>query len=188
VIQGDILKLGRVAFKIRELTLSNKRGEDTEGVPEMIDIDYYDKEKGYEDVSEKEKFCRICFVPDEEEDNPLFCPCDCSGSMRYIHFSCLKQWLNNRMTGRSTNFSYTFNLKNLECELCKVNLPERFKFRGKCFSFLEFPKFAPPYVIFDILRKESKKTRGTIFVINDQRCTHFETELQTKYYNRPRVR
>lgn len=64
------------------------------------------------------------------------------------------------MSGRSTNFSYTFNLKNLECELCKVNLPERFKFRNRCYSFLEFPKFSPPYVIFDILRKESKKTRG----------------------------
>ena len=29
--------------------------------------------------------CRICLMEDNEIDNPLFCPCKCSGSMRYIH-------------------------------------------------------------------------------------------------------
>ena len=80
--------MGRVAFKIRELNLGNKKTEEIEGVPEIPDIDYTDKEKGLEPLEEKDRFCRICFVPDEDEENPLFCPCDCSGSMRYIHFFC----------------------------------------------------------------------------------------------------
>ena len=36
--------------------------------------------------------CRICLGEDNEVDNPLFAPCKCSGSMRFIHHLCLKQW------------------------------------------------------------------------------------------------
>lgn len=32
-----------------------------------------------------EPVCRICLCEDNEEDNPLFAPCKCSGSMRLIH-------------------------------------------------------------------------------------------------------
>lgn len=33
--------------------------------------------------------CRICQLPGDKEDS-LFSPCRCSGSVRYIHQSCLK--------------------------------------------------------------------------------------------------
>jgi hypothetical protein len=34
----------------------------------------------------KEKpVCRICLMEDNEEDNPLFAPCKCAGSMGMIH-------------------------------------------------------------------------------------------------------
>ena len=155
--QGDIFKLGRVAIKIRELTLGPNKCEDVEGVPEL---DYTDKDAEKQGETKAEKICRICFVPDEDEDNPLFCPCDCSGSMKFIHFECQKQWLKSKMTGKQTPWSYTFNLKTQECELCKTHLPERFQYRKKCFTFQEFPEYEAPYIIFDILRKESKKTRG----------------------------
>ena len=34
-------------------------------------------------------FCRICQMQGDDRD-PLFSPCRCSGSLRYIHGSCLK--------------------------------------------------------------------------------------------------
>ena len=36
--------------------------------------------------------CRICFGGEDESDNPLFSPCKCAGSMKYIHFKCLRDW------------------------------------------------------------------------------------------------
>lgn len=33
--------------------------------------------------------CRICQLPGDMVD-PLFSPCRCSGSLRFIHYSCLK--------------------------------------------------------------------------------------------------
>lgn len=48
--------------------------------------------------------CRICHC-ESEPGNPLMTPCYCSGSLKYVHQSCLQQWL----TASETN----------SCELCK---------------------------------------------------------------------
>eukprot|EP00834_Sanchytrium_tribonematis_P003785 NODE_159_length_15043_cov_0.440444.p2 type:complete len:960 gc:universal NODE_159_length_15043_cov_0.440444:12697-9818(-) len=40
---------------------------------------------------ENQPFCRICRGSDEEEI--LYQPCKCNGSVRFIHQSCLQQWL-----------------------------------------------------------------------------------------------
>jgi E3 ubiquitin-protein ligase DOA10 len=44
------------------------------------------------DDEEHETVCRICRMP-AEPDNPLYHPCRCSGSIRYVHSSCLSLWL-----------------------------------------------------------------------------------------------
>lgn len=44
------------------------------------------------DDDELETVCRICRMP-AEADNPLYHPCRCSGSIRYVHSSCLNVWL-----------------------------------------------------------------------------------------------
>lgn len=50
--------------------------------------------------------CRICHC-EADLDNPLLSPCFCSGSLKYVHQSCLRQWL----TASDTR----------SCELCKFN-------------------------------------------------------------------
>ena len=37
-------------------------------------------------------FCRIC-MDSSETESKLIKPCDCSGSQMYIHFHCLKSWI-----------------------------------------------------------------------------------------------
>ncbi|KDQ12990.1 hypothetical protein BOTBODRAFT_399709 [Botryobasidium botryosum FD-172 SS1] len=48
--------------------------------------------------------CRICSGP-AEHDAPLFYPCKCSGTIRYIHQECLKTWLEHS--------------KKKHCDVCK---------------------------------------------------------------------
>jgi len=48
--------------------------------------------------------CRICF----ETHTPLYYPCKCNGSIKYIHEECLFQWLESREDNR-----------DIQCELCK---------------------------------------------------------------------
>ncbi|KAF7269078.1 E3 ubiquitin-protein ligase MARCHF8 [Rhynchophorus ferrugineus] len=50
--------------------------------------------------------CRICHC-EADTENPLLSPCYCSGSLKYVHQNCLRQWLAASDT-RS-------------CELCKFN-------------------------------------------------------------------
>ncbi|KAF9460561.1 hypothetical protein BDZ94DRAFT_1197761 [Collybia nuda] len=42
--------------------------------------------------AEEQDTCRICSAPAEDEQ-PLFHPCKCSGTIRYIHQDCLTTWL-----------------------------------------------------------------------------------------------
>lgn len=48
----------------------------------------------------EEIFCRVCY----KKDGVLIQPCNCKGSMAYIHSSCLGRWLENSL--------------NHECEIC----------------------------------------------------------------------
>ncbi|RPD64449.1 hypothetical protein L226DRAFT_484485 [Lentinus tigrinus ALCF2SS1-7] len=43
-------------------------------------------------MQEEQDTCRICSAP-AEPDQPLFHPCKCSGTIRYIHQDCLTEWL-----------------------------------------------------------------------------------------------
>lgn len=69
--------------------------------------------------------CRICYGNEEEER--LLAPCKCSGSVQYIHESCLLTWLRS-----SAN----------HCELCKLQYQFQRKFKlskdvcVKTFSFV----------------------------------------------------
>ena len=33
--------------------------------------------------------CRICLGEEQLEDDPLFSPCKCAGTMSYVHLKCL---------------------------------------------------------------------------------------------------
>ena len=51
--------------------------------------------------------CRICHCEAEPGSAPLISPCACSGTLRYVHQSCLQQWIKSANTK--------------SCELCKLN-------------------------------------------------------------------
>ena len=67
--------------------------------------------------------CRICLSEDNEPDNPLFTPCKCAGTMRFIHLNCLQEWLTSKKVTRESSYVKTYYWKNLECELCKTVFP-----------------------------------------------------------------
>ena len=57
-----------------------------------------------EEDDEEEVVCRICRM-EGEDDWPLFFPCKCSGSIKYVHQDCLQTWMKHS--------------KITSCELCK---------------------------------------------------------------------
>jgi len=59
----------------------------------------------------EEKMCRICYENDEDMSK-LLSPCACSGSIKYIHDHCLREWIKTK----------NIRMKNYECELCHKKL------------------------------------------------------------------
>ncbi|KAK4685555.1 hypothetical protein P7C73_g4592, partial [Tremellales sp. Uapishka_1] len=75
--------------------------------PNNVDVDggiKQEEEEELKDVHDEvdERQCRICFcgVEEELELGRLISPCLCSGSMRYVHVSCINTW---RGTGTNKN-------------------------------------------------------------------------------------
>jgi hypothetical protein len=78
--------------------------------------------------------CRICYEGGSAEKGSLIFPCHCIGSVKYIHDSCLKKWIENNV----------MNERKLrpECELCKykyhMKFSSQFKFsRAKLINMMK---------------------------------------------------
>ncbi|KXS21420.1 hypothetical protein M427DRAFT_142474 [Gonapodya prolifera JEL478] len=56
---------------------------------------------------DEEEFCRVCRAG--TEDSPLYHPCKCSGSMRYVHQECLEEWLSHSGKKNCEICGHTFN-------------------------------------------------------------------------------
>ena len=50
--------------------------------------------------------CRICFQSESDINNPLIAPCKCSGTMKYIHLSCLKNSVNLKINKKNNNNNF----------------------------------------------------------------------------------
>ncbi|KAL7870079.1 hypothetical protein AOLI_G00140670 [Acnodon oligacanthus] len=69
-----------------------------------------------ESDEEDEDVCRICQCKGTSPTNPLLSPCQCSGSLQYIHHDCLKRWIQTKIkSGAELSGVKT-------CELCKGSL------------------------------------------------------------------
>ena len=119
-------------------------------------------------VEKKNKVCRICYI--EEEDaliNPLMQPCICDGSLKFIHYSCLKQWISTHSCVKldeNENCSI-FLIKPVECELCKTKFPDFIKYQNKLYPLLDFSNQYQNYLTLESLTLDKNKNKF-IYVVS----------------------
>jgi hypothetical protein len=112
--EGDVIKFGKVHMTVRELYIKNNNNS-VKKVRTFVDnkqeinnpsnmqiagditnnsINHQNKYYFFTFRNKKRSSscCRICLCEDNEMTNPLINPCKCSGTMKYIHLQCLKQW------------------------------------------------------------------------------------------------
>jgi len=120
--------------------------------------------------------CRICYGEENTEDNPLMCPCVCKGSMRYIHYLCLKNWLNSKIEEEMSEDSseknpdcISYNRKDISCELCKEKFPDYIIHNGVYYNiFLYKPKFEE-FIVFESMKSSIVKNKYIHVVSLDNR-------------------
>ena len=205
---GDIIKIGRITLRIRDIYFSNKKINNTilndssctnpdnkemnvlktEGEPltnpnsskkinnNNININPDVKEKikpisisknkknennFFTKLEKKNSVCRICYIEEENKDNPLLQPCICSGSMKFIHLSCLKQWISTRSCLKidTTENCSVYIIKPVECELCKTKFPDYIKHEGKLYALLDFSKEYENYLTLESLTLDKNKNK-----------------------------
>ena len=118
-------------------------------------------------IEKKNSICRICYMEEEDEENPLLQPCICSGSMKFIHWSCLKHWISTRSCVKidTTENCNVYIIKPVECELCKTKFPDLIKHEGKLYPLLDFSKEFENYLTLESLTVDKHKNKF-IYVIS----------------------
>jgi hypothetical protein len=85
------------------------------------------------------KKCRICYQDEFEVNSPLLNPCNCMGGLKYIHLSCLQEWIRSKTICISENeYSRVLEIMQIECEICKSILPDTLKDHENSYDIWEF--------------------------------------------------
>ena len=175
--EGDIIKFGRIKLRIKKIVFNNINNNDGDNnIENKSAIENKDKNNRQKDVKEnfsekisqkKQKICRICYSEEEDKNNPLIQPCSCTGSLKYIHLSCLRQWLNTKSFIKVDSNSYcvSYLTKQAECELCKHIFPDYVFHDNKLFEIKNIESNFKNYLILESLTLDIHKNKF-IYIIS----------------------
>jgi hypothetical protein len=87
-------------------------------------------------------------------------PCKCSGSVGFIHFKCLKNWLMLKVQPKQTGNIHSLYWKSFECEVCKSAYPYIFKVNERVYKLVDMQRPEHPnYLIIESLPLERNSSR-----------------------------
>ena len=181
--ERDIVKLGKQSLRIREIVhgdsvnnpaddhdtivATRKVYEDLKYKVQVEPISLSKEDNNLNEVqsvlTENEPSCRVC-LEGGEMANPLICPCKCTGSVRYIHLTCLRTWLGKRLNTQKGKYCITIRWVPLTCEMCKATYPYRIYLDNKKYYTVDIPKPAKPYVVMEVMSKHSDKEKVFHFI------------------------
>jgi len=144
---NDIVKLGRVKYAVNEIVLpdnentyTNSSHEDNHNGKEKIynlhklndgtlPLFNFIYEADCPQMDSEEILCKICYSSANDMRNPLVNLCNvCTGGIKYSHFSCLKLWMQTKLSVKESNKKNvkSYNIKQFNCEICKTPYPCKF--------------------------------------------------------------
>jgi len=119
--EGDVFRLGQAYVRVSKIRAASQQNLD------MIASNPWDETScstaEHDSQSDEDEVlsgeivqpqCYICYEGGHE-GNPLINPCQCAGSVKYVHLSCLARWI--QPAGSST--------VNTHCPVCKARYPEK---------------------------------------------------------------
>ena len=190
--EGSVIKLGKMILEVKEIrTNSNNtiyRGKDKNfyeneehnNIRGSIDIDQnnYNSDNNlilrqnrtntHKTKCKNNQMCRFCLCEDNEEKNPLIAPCKCSGTMKFIHIDCLRNWLKSKVVTKTLLNMISYSFKPLECELCKTHVPNRFHIKGNVFDIIEMTKPDSSYIILEQQVKDDQDKTVLLIMFKDK--------------------
>jgi len=130
--EGDVFRLGQAyvlvakvrasADEMMDVSTLSPYDEAAEAAAETAEAEVEGDESADEEGRERTSAaepkdapqCYICYE-EGEVNNPLINPCQCAGSVKYVHLNCLQRWI--QPEGSSA--------VNTHCPVCKARYPEK---------------------------------------------------------------
>ena len=164
--EGDIIKLGRLRLKFDKINFSKNnlktdnnlitsRASNTmintmqmttsndlfmninNNISEEITKNNLFIEVEKDKESTEKIYCRLCYQEESTILDPLLCPCKCKGSMRYIHYSCLKKSIMQKIQIRNEKYFDIYFFKSYNCEICLETYPKYIKYKSHIYNLVE---------------------------------------------------
>ena len=154
---GDIMKLGRVEFKVVEI----KNSVGCRKVENQMD--YYDQQNRQifdadaNTTCEEKKMrgdaiqCKYCLSEHvaestDEVDNLMLYICNCNEG---VHFFCLKSWMQYKIISKATSNVTSYQWKKLDCEICLCQWPKKIKYQDVVHELITLHRPNVPYMIIE---------------------------------------
>eukprot|EP01066_Platyproteum_vivax_P010159 Platyproteum_vivax@DN4522_c0_g1_i1.p1 len=169
---GDLIRLGRFKLRVKEivtsqaqhqeaLSASHNQPEHGDDETETVAPDNEETDVEFEMDDLMANTCRICLSEGSETNNPLVSPCNCNGTMKYVHLQCLRSWMEGRLNIRSDGTQSSFFCCSLECELCKTTYPTFVEAAHRQIELFEVPRPQYPYIMLEaVLHAPASPMRG----------------------------
>lgn len=166
--EGQVVKLGRFKLRVRQICTDASGMDDNTSCSSCSDtpvsssqrllpdlrlgsrsvISSFTVEDAVKNPLLKTFQCRICLSEGPAQDDPLVCPCECSGSIKYVHARCLGHWLRGRL-GLENHEGSVFFYRALACELCHCTYPSYYRHRKELRPLAFLPETKGPFVVFE---------------------------------------
>ena len=121
--------------------------------------------------------CKVCWDNTSTSENPLLNSCQCDGSVRYIHYECLKYWLKQKMAKKEEKNLISYTWKQFECEICKKPYPYVFRSNGISYRLIDVEQDIPQdrnYLLLESLTFEKNSSRMVHLIMPDQEKKMFK--------------
>ena len=172
--EGDILKIGKIRIKFDKISFKSKNKSLYEIIHQETPKDNSNNKNNIDNnitankimitsiansVSDRNTeikgkiICRLCYLSESTIDDPLISPCNCSGSMKYIHLSCLKNSIKMKYTKKANENLEMFLFQNYACEICLTQYPKFIVYKTNVYYLIDidFNKFEN-YVLCDLIK------------------------------------
>ena len=187
--EGDIIKIGRIRMKFDKISFKSKDKTIYDIINKNIlnNSQTINTKENYETISmnkvlsspmvnqssarnnelnncNQKPYCRLCYQTESSISDPLISPCKCSGSMKYIHLSCLKNSIKLKYHKKSEAYYDIFLFQNYSCEICLSMYPKYIVYKTQVYYLIDidFDKFEN-YALCDL----------TQYVDSNQKISHF---------------
>ena len=192
--KGDIIRLGKLFIRILDIKLEKKIAtnfpsynysfknqkllDSNSGLSDVHNIKIFPRinsAREFRNKNIKNKICRICYENYSSIKNPLINPCKCKGSMKYIHYNCLLNWMKNRIIipndKINSNNHISFDKSLLNCELCKNNFPYYINYKNNIYNILPFLSKFNEYLLFETLDRNGKQMINIFSLVNKNKIS-----------------